>query len=391
MSRPIVVLVALICLALAVPAPDAQSAPEGIRVVEAWPGLTFEHPIGVTHAPDGTSTVYVTEQAGRILAVTPGSPATKRLFLDLTAKVCGKGQGGLLGLAFHPKYAENGRFYVTYLQETGLEGAEFKVVLSEFTARSGVPDPASERPLLEIPKSTVHHNGGGLLFAGDGTLYMSTGDNKIQKEAVQTSQNPASLLGKILRIDVDSRSPGLPYGIPADNPWAAAGPSVRGEIWAYGLRNPWRFSFGPDGTLWTCEPGTKGAECRESVLHVQRGGNHGWPFFEGTKPLEPIPEGLRGATFVKPIYEYKRPDPDGISAAHGGFVYRGARAPSLKGLYLFADYGLNAVWALERTGGGYVLHPVGAVTTVSALGEDASGEAYACSRDDGKVYTFTSS
>ena len=373
----------------------AGAAPEGVRVVEAWPGLAFESPIGVVDARDGTATLYVLEQPGRIVAVengsnpTPGAQPKKRLFLDLTKRVFPRLQGGVLGLAFHPRYRENGRLFVSWCAETGHPQVKFKVVLAEFRARTGQVDPATERLILEIPKTTALHNGGGLVFGPDGKLYVGTGDNAIEQQAVQTAQSPGSLLGKILRHEVDAIPAGHPYGIPTDNPWATAGPGVRPEIWAYGFRNAWRFSFDATGTLWVCQPGTKGADCRETVFHVERGGNHGWPYFEGSRPAHALPENLSGTRFVKPLHEYIRPDPEeGTSASIGGHVYRGTRVPSLKHHFVFGDYGMNAVWALERIASDYRLHRLGTVKTVSSLGEDAKGELYICSHEEGKVYTL---
>lgn len=388
MRRLAPALLLAILVAVSAPTAGAEGVP-GARLVPAWPGVKFTWPDGVVDAGDGS--LYVLEQKGRVIRMPkPGTPGTPKgsVFLDLTSKIHSGGQGGLLGLAFHPQYARNGRIFVDYLTPTGDANVPFRIVVSEIQVKAGVPDPATERVLIQVPKTTPQHNGGTVLFGPDGKLYVSTGDNKIQKEAVQTSQNPASLLGKILRIDVDTRSPGLPYGIPADNPWAGAGAGVRGEIWAYGLRNPWRFSFAPDGSMWTCQPGTKG-ECREAVTKVVRGGNHGWPYFEGTRPMEPMPPGTNPASFVKPLFEYVRTGGEGRTAAVGGHVYRGSRVPSLKGAYIFGDYGRGAAMALDvSTGRGANLRVIGRVPDLASLGEDKEGELYFCAMEEGVVYTL---
>ena len=296
----------LVALAFALgalsPAP-AVAAPEA-AFEPAWPGVKFTNPLAVVSARDGTKVLYVVEQAGTIQRMAgPAGTATKPApFLDLKAKVFPRLQGGLLGLAFHPAYAQNGRLFVTYLEESGDPQLPFRIVLAEYKGAGPRADPSSERVLLKIPKSLALHNGGGIRFGSGGMLFMSTGDNAKQKEALQTSQNPQSLLGKILRLDVDRPAPGFPYGIPADNPWAAAGSGVRPEIWAYGLRNPWRVSFDAQGQLWTGEPCTKCADCRECIVRVHRGQNHGWPFFQGSQPAEHIPPNLQAAHFVRPVF-----------------------------------------------------------------------------------------
>jgi glucose/arabinose dehydrogenase len=311
------------------------------------------------------------------------------VFLDLTSKVTARFQSGLLGAAFHPQCAQNGRFFVCYVQAAADPAAPFQIVVSEFRTNGMVADPSSERVLLVIPKSLGHHNGGCLAFGRDGKLYISTGDNRNQKEAITlTSQNPMSLLGKILRIDVDRADPGLAYAIPADNPWAGYAQGVRREIFAYGLRNPWRFSFDAQGTLWSAEPGTTGEGCREWVTKIQAGANHGWPFFEGTRPLEPLPPNMQGVTFARPYFEYAREAGESATAAVGGYVYRGSRIPALRGRYVFGDNGRGAVYTIRADGPqGSDMQKIGDVRTLSALGEDADGELYALSLEDGVVYT----
>jgi glucose/arabinose dehydrogenase len=221
-------------------------------------------------------------------------------------------------------------------------------------------------------------------------LYVSTGDNQVPEEAVTlTSQNPNSLLGKILRIDVNRTDPGLAYAIPADNPWAGAQQGVRREIWAYGFRNPWRFSFDAEGRLWTAEPGTTGVDCREWVTLVQRGENHGWPFFEGTKPHLPVPANLRGAKFVQPVFEYARAADENTTAGVGGFVYRGDRVKPLQGQYVFGDNGRGEVYVISVAGGrGSGHRRIGAVKGLSSIGQDGQGELYFASLEEGRVYTM---
>lgn len=383
-------ILALIAVFALVPLTGARAGPEA-GFEPAWPGVKFTNPLGVVSARDGSGALYVLEQAGTIkrMAGPAGTPAQPTPYLDIKTKVFPRLQGGLLGLAFHPSFAQNQRFFITYIAKTGNPQLPFQIVLAEYKGTGERANAASEKILLQIPKSLALHNGGGLLFGSDGKLYMSTGDNAKQKEALQTSQNPASLLGKILRIDIDRPSPGLPYGIPSDNPWAQPGAGVRPEIWAYGMRNPWRFTFDSKGQLWTGEPGTKGADCREWIVRVERGQNHGWPFFQGTHPTEPVPPNLQGTPFVKPAYEYARPDPEGQTAIIGGVFYEGSRVPGLKGQYLFSDYGLGRIMAIDlSTGQGRNPRIVGDLARVASIDADDRGELYLCGHEDGIVYTL---
>lgn len=393
--RPLPLALAALTSLLALPParaePEAPAFP-GVRVIDAFPGVTFEGPLGVVQGP-GAEDLFVLEQVGRVERIAKwrgaGPVAPPTVFLDITAKVMPRMQGGLLGLAFHPQCAQNGRCFVVSLRDAA--GGTFELVLSEMRVAGGVADATSERVILAIPKSTALHNGGWVLFGPDGKLYLSTGDNAKQQEALQTSQNPQSLLGKILRLDVDRADAGLPYAIPADNPWAAVAQGVRREIWAYGMRNPWRFSFDEQGNLWTSEPGTKGPGTHEWVTRVQRGQNHGWPYFEGTRPLEPIPPQLEAQArgFVRPVFEYERgPEPD-QTAAWGGYVYRGSRIAALRGRYVWGDYPRGAVYTIDvSTGQGRDWRTLAKIPNVAAMGEDAQGELYFVSYDQGRIYTL---
>ncbi len=386
-------LLAIAGLIAATPRPaSAEGDPPavaGARVIEAYPGLTFETPLGLVPGPQGSDDLYVLEQVGRVKRIAKPrgqTPAPQpAVFLDITAKVFPRMQGGLLGMAFHPAAAQNGRFFVDYVRQAASGG--FEIVVAEFHATGGAADPASEKDLLVIPKTTAVHNAGCLAFGPHGMLYISTGDNGNQKEAATlTSQNPTSLLGKFLRIDVDHPQPGLAYGIPSDNPWATAN-GVRREIWAYGFRNPWRFSFDAQGTLWTTEPGSKGEGCHEWVVKVERGKNHGWPYMEGSRPLEPMPQNVSAASFAKSFFDWVRgPDPD-VTAGWGGYVYRGSRVPALQGKYLFGDYARGSVYVIDvASGQAKDWRTLAKVAGACSMGEDNQGELYVVSLDQGKVF-----
>lgn len=387
-AAPLAALAATLPLWLAAPA--AQAAPptlEGVRVVEAWPTVSFAEPIQVGHGNDGTDDLYVLEQPGvlkriaKYRGVGPVPQPTVALNLAATGKVHAKAQGGALGLAFHPRFRENGRFFLTYVTKVATDAkTPYRLVVSEFRMTNGASSPASERVVLEVPKTRDSHQAGGLGFGPDGKLYLGVGDNGSENDSEGNSQSPATMLGKILRIDVDV--PGKPYGVPADNPWAAAGAGVRPEIWGYGFRNPWRFTWDPQGNMILGEPGSKGPECREWVTSVVRGGNHGWPHMEGTRP-NPKRPAPAGSQFVPRLFDYGRTDPEASSCIIGGVFYAGTRIPGLKGRYVFADYSLGEVYALTITGSGAQARgsdwrTIGAATSPVSFDTDAQGEIYIC-------------
>lgn len=383
---------------------DAVAAPpalDGVRVVEAWPGVAFSEPIAVGHGNDGTDTLYVLEQPGVLkrIAKYRGGPVpqpTVALDLAATGRVYAKSQGGALGLAFHPQFRSNGRVFLSYLAKDATDAkTPFRFRISEFKLTNGAGSAASERVVLEIKKTRDQHQAGGLGFGPDGKLYIGVGDNASKDDAENNAQSPTTLLGKILRIDVDV--PGRPYGIPADNPWATAGPSALPEIWGYGFRNPWRFCWDAQGNLLVGEPGTGGAECREWITVCVRGGNHGWPFMEGSRPnpKRPAPP---NSQFVPKAFDYGRTDPDASSCAIGGTVYTGKRIPALQGRYVFADYSLGEVYALTITGQGAQARGsdwrlLGSATSPVSFDKDADGEIYICVNEKadagGTVLTLT--
>jgi predicted outer membrane repeat protein len=373
---------------------------DGVKLIEAWPLCPFNEPIAVGQPADGTDTLYVLEQPGLLKRIAKyrgtGPVPTPSVALDLasTGKIHTQAQGGALGLAFHPKFKENGRFYLSYLSKNA-GPLPFKLVVSEFRMNAGASSPTTERVVLEVPKTLPMHQAGGLGFDREGKLYIGVGDNASPDDRDDNAQNPTRMLGKILRIDVDTTSPGKAYGIPTDNPWAKHA-QVLPEIWAYGFRNPWRFSW--DGeTMWLAEPGSKGAACREWVTQVVRGGNHGWPFQEGNLANPKRTDRPRDTQFVPRAFDYGREDPTAGSCAIGGRVYRGDRVKFLQGRYVFCDYEAGDVYALtlaEANGrwSGSDWRTIGSVVHCVSIDADAQGELYFCSNEKadsgGAVYTL---
>jgi glucose/arabinose dehydrogenase len=320
----------------------------------------------------GDSTLYVAEQIGRVMAIR-GGKASPTPVLDITADVAAGGEQGLLGLAFSPS---GKHLYVNYTDRAG----DTRVV--EFAMNGARADPGSRRQLLMVDQPFPNHNGGQLAIGPDDDLYIGLGDGGAGGDPFRNGQSLHTLLGKILRIDPRPGG-GKPYRIPEDNPFVGKD-EARPEIWAYGLRNPWRFSFDRHtGDLWI---GDVGQSSREEIDFQQagsRGGqNYGWNIREGTLRYA----GGNAAHLVPPIYEYPTGD-KGTCAAVGGYVYRGTRIPKLTGAYLFADFCQGRVMALRQRGGRVREHRALGPTVgeLSSFGQDGNGELYVLSLA-GKVY-----
>jgi glucose/arabinose dehydrogenase len=342
---------ALACLLGAVAPAGAEIAIDLDLVVD---GLT--RPVFVTHAGDGSGRLFVVEQAGRILIVENGA-VLEPPFLDLTNQVRSGGEQGLLGLAFHPDFATNRRFFVDYTR-----AADGATVIAEFHAAALAPDHAdpAKRVLLTIPQPFANHNGGMLAFGRGGRLFIGLGDGGSAGDPGNRAQNPNALLGKILRIDVDGAQP---YAIPENNPFANGG--GRPEIYARGLRNPWRFSFDrKNGRLLV---GDVGQERVEEIDIIRRGGNYGWRLMEGSLCYRPT-TGCRRSGLELPIAQYQHRY--GRCSITGGYVYRGAALPELAGTYLFGDYCSGEIFGLRKT----VL--LDTDLRIASFGEDEAGEVY---------------
>jgi glucose/arabinose dehydrogenase len=324
--------------------------------------------VDLQHAGDGSGRLFVIEKVGRIRIIQDGQ-VLETPFMDIVERVGSDGnEQGLLGMAFHPNYPENGFFYANYTDING----ETVIARYQVTADPNIADPNSEAPLLFVDQPFRNHNGGVLAFGPDGYLYAGLGDGGSAGDPNGNGQSLDTLLGKILRLDVDS---GEPYAIPPDNPFG-------NEIWAYGLRNPWRFSFDKlNGDLFIGDVGQGSVEEIDYIAAGTPGGlNFGWDYFEGTQPFEGTPP--PDAQLVPPVAEYTHAE--GGCSVTGGYVYRGSM-PEWNGIYLYADYCSGIVWGLIRPGEGWqnqaLFDTPGSITS---FGQDEAGEIYIVT-DTGRV------
>lgn len=349
---------------------------DGVTLVDAFPRHTFHRPILVTAAPGDADGLYVAEQHGEIWRIDRSEPsAPRRSFANLARRVSRRAnEMGLLGLAFHPDYATNGRVFMHYSRAEERAG-----IIAEFRVVNGVVDEGSEIELLRQPQPHLNHNGGGLAFGPDGFLYISFGDGGSQHDPEGFGQRVDTHLGKILRIDVDRPARKRAWSVPADNPLRGVN-GARPAIWAWGLRNVWRFSFDREtGRLWAADVGQNR---REEVNIITRGGNYGWPVREGD--IIHDASASRGpGELLAPIATYGHDEGRSIT---GGYVYRGHNVAALRGAYVFADFQSGTVWCLTPDGDGWKRQIVAETRRpISSFGEDSDGELYACAFD-GRIY-----
>ena len=323
---------------------EVDESPISIKVVKAFPNIRVRRPVMITNAGDGSNRLFVVTQQG-VIHVIPNDEGIEETteFLDIESQVVyrdNKNEEGLLGLTFHPNYKENGHFFVYY---TTTDAPQTSVV-SRFTVSADNPnqaDPDSELELMRVSQPFWNHNGGTVEFGPDGYLYIALGDGGKANDTLMNGQNVQTLLGSILRIDVDNPSDGQNYGIPEDNPFANAGRLARPEIYAYGFRNVWRLSFDKQtGLLWAADVGQ---DLWEEINIVRKGGNYGWNLREGNHKFGPVGAEPR-PDLVDPIWEYDHKTGRSIT---GGHVYRGSKVPSLVGYYLYSDYVTGRFWALK--------------------------------------------
>lgn len=347
----------------------------------AFPNLSFSSPVFLTHAGDSADRIFIVEQAGRIKVFPNYSNALQaKIYLDITDRVASGGEMGLLGLAFHPEYETNGYFYVNYTANSPR-----RTIISRFHVTSN-PDSAnknSEVQLLVFSQPYSNHNGGWIGFGpNDGYLYIATGDGGSGGDPENYAQRIDNLLGKILRIDVDG---GTPYVIPPTNPfYDSTNVQIKKEIYAWGLRNPWRCSFDPvTGWLFA---GDVGQGAWEEVDIIENGKNYGWRCYEGNHTYNM--SGCNYPEYIPPIWEYSHSLGYSIT---GGYVYRGQNVPELTGKYIYADYGTKRVWALTYDG----INPpsnqllLTAINSPTSFGVDQHNELYIVGFGPGNVYRFT--
>ncbi|UJH66904.1 PQQ-dependent sugar dehydrogenase [Allomuricauda sp. SCSIO 65647] len=359
---------------------DAQDDGNGdisLSFISAFSNLSFQRPVDFQIANDGSGRVFVVEQAGTIKVFQNDPMVTEAgTFLDISNEInTDANEQGLLGLAFHPDFASNGYFYVNYTpSETLSVTSRFQVSFADQNSA----DPNSELVLLETQQPFTNHNGGQLAFGPDGYLYIASGDGGSGGDPQNNAQTRSNLLGAILRIDVDNTSGGLDYAIPTDNPFVGEN-GIRGEIFAYGLRNPWRMSFDSQtGSLWT---GDVGQGDREEINLIESGGNYGWKLFEGTFCFS---GDCDDTGLIPPVFEYGHDAGD--RSVTGGFVYRGNAIPSLQGKYVYADFISGRIWSLSLDGNdNELLFNTG--LNIASFGVDAQNELYFCAFD-GAIYTF---
>ena len=344
----------------------------------------FTQPVFVTHAGDGSNRLFVVEQRGQIRVIEDGTVLPEP-FLDVEDLISCCGERGLLGLAFHPNFTENGLFYINYTDTSG------NTVVASYRASDDRTraNPDSATTLLTIPQPYGNHNGGHLAFGPDGYLYVGTGDGGSGGDPEENGQDLSTLLGALLRIDVDGGADGEPYSVPESNPFVDT-EGARPEIWAYGLRNPWRFSFDREtGDLWIGDVGQNAWEEIDFQAASSAGGeNYGWDVMEGAHCYEPD-TGCDETGLVLPVLEY--PHSQGSSVT-GGYRYRGAALPDLVGTYLFGDFTSGRIWGATENGEGWSSEELADTDFgISTFGEDEAGELYVVDYGGGTVYKLAQS
>ena len=372
-------------------APAPRGLPQ-LDVEPAFPNVSLQRMVHLTYSSEDDDRLFVVLQPGRIVFFEDRPDVEDvRTFMDIRERVSDRGnEEGLLGLAFDPGYESNGHFYIYYSASNPRRS-----IVSRFSVDANDPDvadPSSETEIMVVPQPYSNHNGGHIVFGPDGYLYIGLGDGGSANDPKGNGQDRTTLLGTIIRIDVSTLDSLGRYSVPPDNPFVGEGGGVRPEIWAYGLRNPWRFNFDPaTGDLWAADVGQN---AWEEVDLVRPGANYGWNVMEGAHctPVRGITGVLRRgpecdrAGLELPVIEYGRDDGCSIT---GGYVYRGGRLPSLAGAYVYGDFCSGKIWALRAENGALVEHRllVDSSLSLSAFGENPAGELFMLSFDR-TIYRF---
>lgn len=345
---------------------------------QAFPNLTFSQPVDFQTDKSTDNLVFVVEQQG-IIKIFVNSPLTENsnTFLDIRSKLLSGGERGLLGLAFHQNFSSNGLFYVDYTAKP-----DGRTVVAEYKYENSSVDVNSERIIFEQTQPFANHNAGQILFGLDGFLYITLGDGGSGGDPYGNAQNLSTNLGSILRINVDQSSNGKNYSIPNDNPFVKNNLGYKEEIFAYGLRNPWRISQDSvTGTLWV---GDVGQNSYEEVNIIEKGHNYGWNFMEGFSCYNPS-SNCDKTNLTEPVFSYGRNEGYAVT---GGYVYRGA-IDSLYGKYIFGDYGTGKIWSIDENHSTSLI--LDSSLTISSFGIDSQGEIFVLDYNSGSIYKFNNS
>lgn len=348
-------------------AKDQASDSLTYEVGEVYENITFDQPLYFTSAYDDSNKVFIVERTGKIYVMdNQPNVTTKEVFVDLSNKISTNGnEMGLLGLAFHPDFKQNGYYYVNYTTQEETVISRFKADLKSYET-----DLNSETIFMTFPQPYTNHNGGHLAFGLDGYLYIGTGDGGGSGDPQNNAQDLTEIHGKLLRIDVDKKTDESEYSIPEDNPYEGNSENYREEIFAYGFRNPWKFSFDTQKEeLWLADVGQN---VLEEINLVESGKNYGWRLKEGTK--EYIPDNsTNNQTLEDPIWVYDHSQGQSIT---GGYIYNGSENPSLKGAYIYGDFISGRVWALKKSEDGQIKNKelLDTDLMISSFGLDENGE-----------------
>jgi glucose/arabinose dehydrogenase len=354
-----------------------------LQLQNAFPNLTFSNPVDLQHPGDGTDRIFVVEQPGVIKVFDNiTTAASAKVFLDIRDRIVSGGELGLLGLAFHPNYKTNGYFYVNY---TTRRQGRLQTFIARYRVKATAPNEAdkdSEQVVLEFDQPASNHNGGQLAFGPDSCLYIATGDGGGSNDQFGNGQNLKTLLGKILRININDTTGGKKYGIPHDNPFIGNTTGNKEEIFAFGLRNPWRFSFDPvTKWLWAADVGQNSFE---EIDIIVTGKNYGWNIMEGNSCFRSQNCNMAGLT--KPIWDYGRSLGQSVT---GGYVYRGTKVTELAGAYIYGDFVSGRLWALRYDGTNPATNTQLFDTNlnIASFGLDKNNEFYICAFDS-RIYRF---